>query len=112
MSISSHYDPHEVEPRLQDLWEREGIYRYHRGAKGPTFSIDTPPPTISGNLHLGHVYSYSQTDFMARFWLMKGHDVFYPMGFDDNGLPTERLVEKSLQIDARSLGRQAFHNER
>ncbi len=108
MSMLPHYDPNEVEPRLQDQWGREGIYRYQRGSRGPTFSIDTPPPTVSGHLHLGHVYSYSQTDFMARFWRMNGYDVFYPMGFDDNGLPTERLVEKQLGIDARTIGRQIF----
>ena len=72
------------------------------------YSIDTPPPTVSGHLHLGHVYSYSQTDFMARFWRMNGYHVFYPMGYDDNGLPTERLVEKRLGIRATEVGRQAF----
>ena len=64
---------------------------------GRVYSIDTPPPTVSGNLHLGHVYSYSHADFMARFFRMRGYNVFYPMGFDDNGLPTERLVRKTLQ---------------
>ena len=59
------------------------------------YSIDTPPPTVSGKLHLGHVYSYSHADFVARFWRMNGYNVFYPMGFDDNGLPTERLVERT-----------------
>jgi valyl-tRNA synthetase len=77
-------------------------------AQGPVYSIDTPPPTVSGHLHLGHVYSYSQTDFMARFWRMNGHDVFYPMGYDDNGLPTERLVERRLGIKDSEVGREAF----
>jgi valyl-tRNA synthetase len=108
MSMMPRYDPKEMEPRLQDQWEREGVYRYQRGTIGPIFSIDTPPPTVSGHLHLGHVYSYSQTDFMARFWRMNGYDVFYPMGFDDNGLPTERLVEKQLGMNARAIGRQTF----
>ena len=56
--------------------------------------IDTPPPTVSGMLHMGHVFSYTQADFIARFQRMIGKNVFYPIGFDDNGLPTERLVEK------------------
>ena len=64
--------------------------------KEQTFVIDTPPPTVSGLLHMGHVFSYTQADFVARFQRMSGKDVFYPMGFDDNGLPTERLVEKII----------------
>jgi len=69
----------------------------------PVYSIDTPPPTVSGHLHLGHVYSYSHPDFVARFWRMNGYNVYYPMGYDDNGLPTERLVEKRLGITAAGL---------
>src|SRR5262249_46611515 len=64
--------------------------------------------TVSGNLHLGHVYSFSQTDFIARFWRMQGYNVFYPMGYDDNGLPTERLVEKRQGETAQQIGRRAF----
>ena len=108
MALSRRYKPGEVEPRLQTLWQETGIYRFDAGAEGPIYSIDTPPPTVSGHLHLGHVYSYSQTDFMARFWRMNGHNVFYPMGYDDNGLPTERLVERWLGITALDVGRRAF----
>jgi valyl-tRNA synthetase len=72
------------------------------------YSIDTPPLTVSGRVHLGHAYSYSQTDFIARFWRMNGYNVFYPMGFDDNGLPTDRYVEKRLGITAQQVGRKAF----
>ena len=75
------------------------------------YSIDTPPPTVSGDLHLGHVYSYSQTDFLARFWRMRGFNVFYPMGFDDNGLPTERLVERQLGIRSYEVERGMFEDE-
>ncbi len=79
-----------------------------RVGSGPVYSIDTPPPTVSGYLHLGHVYSYSHVDFIARFRRMRGENVFYPMGYDDNGLPTERLVEKRLGVTARQIGRRAF----
>ena len=108
MSLPKRYQPSTTEPQLQALWQASGIYHFDPELAGPVYSIDTPPPTVSGHLHLGHVYSYSQTDFMARFWRMNGYNVFYPMGYDDNGLPTERLVEKRLGIRATEVGRQAF----
>ena len=108
MSLSKHYDPKMTEPALCDIWQREGIYNFQPEDERPVYSIDTPPPTVSGNLHLGHTYSYSHPDFMARFWRMNGYNVFYPMGYDDNGLPTERLVEKRLGITAQQVGRAAF----
>ena len=75
-------------------WERDGVYRFDRSrARGDVFSIDTPPPTVSGSLHVGHVFSYTHTDCIARFQRMRGKAVFYPMGWDDNGLPTERRVQ-------------------
>jgi valyl-tRNA synthetase len=78
-----------------DTWEREGVYRFDRaGASRETiYSIDTPPPTASGSLHIGHVFSFTHTDLVARFQRMRGRHVFYPMGWDDNGLPTERRVQ-------------------
>ena len=108
MPLSKHFNPREAEPRLRDFWQEAGIYHFSRTDARPVYSIDTPPPTVSGLLHLGHVYSYSHTDFMARFWRMNGYNVFYPMGYDDNGLPTERLVEKRLGITAAQVGRRAF----
>jgi len=108
MALPKHYDPKEAEPRLAQAWRSAGVYHYQPGAVAPVFSIDTPPATVSGHLHLGHVYSYSHTDFIARFKRMSGHNVFYPMGFDDNGLPTERLVEKRQGITAAQVGRAAF----
>ena len=108
MPLSKRYTPSEVEPRLQEQWQRLGLYHFSPDENDPVYSVDTPPPTVSGNLHLGHVYSYSQPDFMARFWRMRGKRVFYPMGFDDNGLPTERLVEKRMGITAAKAGKQAF----
>ncbi len=83
-----------LEGAWRDRWESEGTYRFNRDtARERVFSIDTPPPTVSGNLHMGHLFSYTQCDLIARFWRMRGQDVFYPMGWDDNGLPTERRVE-------------------
>jgi valyl-tRNA synthetase len=108
MSLAKTYDPKTVEPRLSERWQREGVYQFDRAGDRPVYAIDTPPATVSGSLHLGHTYSYSHTDFMARFWRMNGYNVFYPMGFDDNGLPTERLVEKRLGVTAAQVGRQAF----
>ncbi len=76
-------------------WESDGTYKFDRSSatKENVFSIDTPPPTASGSLHIGHVFSYTHTDVKARFERMRGKSVFYPMGWDDNGLPTERRVQ-------------------
>ena len=108
MTLPKNYQPAEVEPRLEHFWQEARTYYFDVQAEGPVYSIDTPPPTVSGHLHLGHVYSYSHADFIARFMRMNGMQVFYPMGFDDNGLPTERLVEKRLGITAAKVGRQTF----
>ena len=75
-------------------WEAEGTYRFDpTRSRDEVYSIDTPPPTVSGSLHVGHVFSYTHTDVVARFQRMRGRSVFYPMGWDDNGLPTERRVQ-------------------
>ncbi|PZG05779.1 valine--tRNA ligase [Nonomuraea sp. KC333] len=75
-------------------WEDEGVYRFDRSApREQVYAIDTPPPTVSGSLHVGHVFSYTHTDIMARYQRMTGKSVFYPLGWDDNGLPTERRVQ-------------------
>src|ERR671918_2066244 len=80
-----------LERKWADRWARSGVYRFDRSRpRVEVFSIDTPPPTVSGSLHLGHAFSYTQTDVVARFQRMRGRSVFYPMGWDDNGLPTER----------------------
>jgi valyl-tRNA synthetase len=108
ITLSKHYKPKSTEPGLQQIWHQSKIYHFNPNDSRPIYSIDTPPATVSGNLHLGHVYSYSHADFIARFWRMRGFNVFYPMGYDDNGIPTERLVEKELQIKATEIGRQNF----
>ena len=83
-----------LEKRWQERWEAEGTFRFDRSkSREEIYSIDTPPPTMSGALHIGHVFSYTHTDVIARFLRMRGKEVFYPMGWDDNGLPTERRVQ-------------------
>jgi len=83
-----------IEARWAERWAHDGTYRFDASAtRDQVFSIDTPPPTVSGSLHMGHVFSYTHTDTIARFQRMSGKDVFYPMGWDDNGLPTERRVQ-------------------
>jgi len=83
-----------LEVKWQAQWEADGLYRFDRTRpRAEVYSIDTPPPTVSGSLHVGHVFSYTHTDLIARFQRMRGQAVFYPMGWDDNGLPTERRVQ-------------------
>src|SRR6187431_368569 len=83
-----------IEARWAEVWEADKIYAFDRTSnRDRVFSIDTPPPTVSGSLHMGHVFSYTHTDAIARYQRMAGKDVFYPMGWDDNGLPTERRVQ-------------------
>jgi valyl-tRNA synthetase len=87
-----------LEARWGATWEREGTHRFDRAAAladgtASVFSVDTPPPTASGSLHIGHVFSYTHMDLAARFQRMRGKHLFYPMGWDDNGLPTERRVQ-------------------
>ncbi|HWG94475.1 MAG TPA: valine--tRNA ligase [Mycobacteriales bacterium] len=83
-----------VEERWDAVWQEQGTYRFDRtAARDGVYAIDTPPPTVSGSLHVGHVFSYTHTDLVARYQRMRGKAVFYPMGWDDNGLPTERRVQ-------------------
>jgi len=108
MSLKKRYQPNQVEPELCAYWAGEGTTQFDLHSQAPIFSIDTPPPTVSGKLHLGHCYSYSHPDFIARFWRMNGYNVFYPMGYDDNGLPTGRLVEQRLGVRAREIEKDVF----
>jgi len=103
------YDTAQIEKKWQEFWLKNEIFAWDESLKREdNFVIDTPPPTVSGMLHMGHVFSYSQADFIARYMRMKGKNVFYPMGFDDNGLPTERLVEKSKKIKGSQIARSEF----
>jgi valyl-tRNA synthetase len=88
-----------LEEKWSGAWERDGTYTFDRSApRERVFSIDTPPPTVSGSLHVGHVFSYTHTDAVARYHRMQGREVFYPMGWDDNGLPTERRVQNHFGV--------------
>ena len=88
----------ELEEKYKQKWDEEKTYAYQDSSSKQTFVIDTPPPTVSGSLHIGHVFSYTQTDILARFHRMQGKNVFYPMGWDDNGLPTEKRVQKLYAV--------------
>ncbi len=88
-----------LEEKWGARWEADGTYRFDRSkTRSEIYAIDTPPPTVSGSLHVGHVFSYTHTDTVARFRRMRGREVFYPMGWDDNGLPTERRVQNYFGV--------------
>ncbi len=101
------YD-HLESQKVSEIWEKENLYKFDPNSKKPVFSIDTPPPTVSGSLHIGHIFSYTHTDIIARYKRMSGYNIFYPMGFDDNGLATERFVEKKHQTKAHLMKRAEF----
>ncbi len=89
----------QAESRWRSKWSETGIYRYDpRRGRDETFVVDTPPPTVSGSLHVGSVCSYTHTDLMVRYQRMRGQNIFYPMGWDDNGLPTERRVQNVFNV--------------
>ncbi len=101
------YDHLSAQIQLPAKWKEEKTYNPANNP-GKLYSIDTPPPTVSGSLHIGHIFSYTQTDIIARYKRMSGYSVFYPFGFDDNGLPTERYVEKKSNVRPQDIGRSAF----
>ncbi|WP_318567634.1 valine--tRNA ligase [Salinigranum marinum] len=107
---SGEYDPDTVEAEWQDQWVREDTYAYDGEAVDPdtVFSIDSPPPTVSGSLHWGHVYGFTLQDFVARFNRMRGKDVFFPFGYDDNGIASERLTEDELDVRHQEYDRREF----
>jgi len=105
------YDPAAIEEKWETFWEEHGLHAFDPDSDKPIYSIDTPPPTVSGSLHIGHVFSYTHTEIQARFWRMRGYNVFYPMGFDDNGLPSERLTEKELGVKGAEMPRPEFRDK-
>jgi len=103
------YDRHETEALLRSRWAESDAFKWDPEAAPETdYPIDTPPPTVSGTLHIGHVYSYTQADIIARYFRMSGRNVLYPIGWDDNGLPTERLVEKIKKVRGGTMRRDEF----
>ncbi|MEI7527751.1 MAG: valine--tRNA ligase [Elusimicrobiota bacterium] len=98
-AFPANYLPAEVEPAWCGKWEQNKLYYYDPARpRKETFVVDTPPPTVSGELHVGHAFSYVQTDILVRFQRMLGKNIFYPMGWDDNGLPTERRVQNLFGV--------------
>jgi len=108
MEIPKKYDFKAVEEKWQEVWEREGTYKFDLKSKKKIYSIDTPPPTVSGKMHMGHAFGNSQQDFIARYKRMKGFNVLQPFGTDDNGLPTQTLVQKLKKVNARKMDRKEF----
>jgi valyl-tRNA synthetase len=92
--LPNRYNFREIELRLAQFWADHHTYAFGAHGSGPTFTIDTSPLTASGELHIGHCFSYTQNDVIARFHHMRGERILSPMGFDDNGLPTERFVDR------------------
>lgn len=105
--LDKKYKFDEKEVRWEKYWEDEKIYEFIPDQR-KVYSIDTPPPTVNGKIHIGHIFSYSQAEMIARYKRMRGFNVFYPFGFDDNGLPSERLVEREQGKKAHEIGREEF----
>ena len=105
--LDKKYNAQDKEEKWLKYWQDNNIYQFIPDNR-KVYSIDTPPPTVSGNIHIGHIFSYSQTEMIARYKRIRGYNVFYPFGFDDNGLPSERLVEKEQGKKAIEIGREEF----
>ncbi|MEF8780845.1 MAG: valine--tRNA ligase [Haloferacaceae archaeon] len=110
---SGDYDPDAVEPKWQQRWVDDETYSYPDADANPdtAFAIDTPPPTVSGSLHWGHVYGSILQDVVARFHRMRGREVFFPFGYDDNGIASERLTERELDVRHQDFQRREFQQK-
>lgn len=108
--LDKKYNYLEKEEKWQNYWFDNDIYKYDLDSSKATYSIDTPPPTCNGKIHMGHLSSYMHIETIARHHRMKGENVYFPFGFDDNGLPTERYVEKIIKKRAYELPRETFVN--
>jgi valyl-tRNA synthetase len=108
LALSRRYEATTSEPRWQQYWQEQGIFRFNPDSGRRLYAIDTPPPTVSGMIHMGHVFSYVQAEAVARFRRMRGEEVFYPFCFDDNGLPSERFTERTLGVRAHEMPRREF----
>ena len=105
MELPKKYKHREIEPKIAQFWQEKRLFNWDPNkTREETFVVDTPPPTVSGALHVGHVFSYTQTDAIVRYQRMRGKNIFYPMGWDDNGLPTERRVQNyfGIQCDPKA----------
>ncbi len=107
--LDKKYNASEKEEKWLNYWRDNKIYEFKRNNR-KVYSIDTPPPTVNGKIHIGHIFSYTQTEMLARYKRLRGYNIFYPFGFDDNGLPSERLVEKEQGKRAHEIGREEFSN--
>ncbi len=105
--MEGNYNPDQVESKWTEKWQQKGVYEY-RERGDQVFSIDTPPPTVSGSLHFGHTYGNTLADFKARFERMRDQDVFYPFGYDNNGIASERLTERELDVRHQDYERFEF----
>ena len=105
--LDKKYNAQEKETKWLNYWKENKVYEFKPDNR-KVYSIDTPPPTVSGKIHIGHIFSYSQTEMIARYKRLRGYNIFYPFGFDDNGLPSERLVEKEQGKKASEIGREEF----
>jgi len=109
MNEKKTYNFTEREEHWRDFWDKNQTYKFDDDSDKEIYSVDTPPPYVSAeHLHTGHIMSYSQAEFIVRYKRMQGYNVYYPMGFDDNGLPTERFVEKKYKIDKAKITRKEF----
>lgn len=109
VELDKEFDLATLEAECRTLWEDTGIYRYDPKQAGEVFAVDTPPPYVSAShLHIGHAMSYTQAEIIVRYYRMRGRKIFYPMGFDDNGLPTERHVEKLHGVNKKKTTRAEF----
>ncbi len=111
MDLPKKYKPKEAEKKWNKYWKEKDIYKFNEDTKKNIFKIDTPPPTVSGNLHMGHLYGATLQDFVARFQRMRGKEVFFPFGYDDNGIASERLTERELGIERQNYTRQEFQKK-
>ena len=105
--LDKKYNAEEKERKWLDYWNNNEVYKFTKDNR-KIYSIDTPPPTVNGKIHIGHIFSYTQTEMLARYKRLRGYNIFYPFGFDDNGLPSERLVEKEQGKRAHEIGREEF----
>ena len=115
MELPKNFNPKDAESRWQDAWNQRRTYAWDpTRSRDETFVVDTPPPTVSGSLHVGHLFSYSHQDFIVRFQRMRGKNIFFPIGWDDNGLPTERRVQNlyNVKCDAHQPYDPTFKRER